>query len=190
MTKCKLPECGSEAKATGLCSRHYMINRRWGDPRGNRYHRPVIDRLWERVSRRGPDDCWLWTGSGGKYGQILQPTGDRIGVHRLSYEHHHGPIPPGLFVLHKCDTPRCVNPAHLFLGTAQDNMDDMDQKGRRKSGAARGSTHPISRLKEADIPVIRANAEGLTPTELGKRYGVDPNTIRAVLTRKSWAHLP
>jgi len=93
---------------------------------------------WVPVTESG---CWLWTGavSGGKasgvqYGYIS--VGGRSGsgqrAHRVSYQLHNGDIPEGLFVRHKCDNPLCVNPDHLELGTHQDNMQDMAERGRRK----------------------------------------------------------
>jgi hypothetical protein len=82
--------------------------------------------------------CWLWTaqlcttgygviGAGGKYGPPLN-------AHRVSWELHVGPIPTDLWVLHKCDVKKCVNPDHLFVGTQQDNMSDMIRKGRGHGG--------------------------------------------------------
>ena len=56
-----------------------------------------------------------------------------VAAHRFSYEHHIGPIPTGMFVLHRCDVRRCVNPAHLFIGDARDNLLDCIEKGRRPS---------------------------------------------------------
>lgn len=86
------------------------------------------------------DSCWLWHGfklqSPFGYGLlwIRQPDGGRLPrlAHRISWEIYRGKIPAGLFVLHKCDTPLCVNPEHLFLGTQSDNMNDMYYKGRGK----------------------------------------------------------
>jgi len=88
-------------------------------------------RLWGKVDVAGADDCWEWraalTGKG--YGKIQ--WGRRyVNAHRVVYEHFHGPIPKGLLVLHRCDNRVCVNPAHLFVGTAKDNADDMMRKGR------------------------------------------------------------
>lgn len=76
--------------------------------------------------------CWIWTGSKntGGHGQFTV-CGKCITAHRVSYELYIGPIPEGMWVLHKCDNPPCQNPDHLFLGTRQDNVDDMVRKGRQ-----------------------------------------------------------
>lgn len=80
--------------------------------------------------------CWLWTGArkahgpGAYYGKICVLRNRRASAHRVSYEIHKGPIPTGMLVCHSCDTPLCVNPEHLWLGTAQDNTTDMMRKGR------------------------------------------------------------
>lgn len=100
--------------------------------------RPPISldkRFWEKVDRRGPDECWPWIGAehGRGYGGILINY-KSVPAHRVAHALCKGVVPPGMFVLHRCDNPKCVNPAHLFLGTHQDNMDDMVSKGRSRNG--------------------------------------------------------
>lgn len=98
---------------------------RWVDP---------ATRLWTQVTKQS-DGCWLWTGrqDGVGYG-LLHVDGRRTGAHRLAYRLTRGPIPDGLFVCHHCDVRLCVNPDHLFIGTAGDNMRDCLRKGRHRRG--------------------------------------------------------
>lgn len=87
-----------------------------------------MNRLWDKVERT--DSCWLWQGAtNGRYGQ-LSVKGKMVGAHRLAYELTYGAIGPGLWVLHKCDTPLCVRPDHLFAGNRSENMADAYAKGR------------------------------------------------------------
>lgn len=93
---------------------------------------PLHLRFWRRVERV-ESGCWLWRGSldGGGYGQISTAQGFAPAkAHRVSWEMRNGPIPDGMVVCHTCDTPACVNPDHLFIGTQQDNMRDCSRKNR------------------------------------------------------------
>lgn len=76
--------------------------------------------------------CWLWLGAWSTYGYGKVNKHGKVvtEAHRMFYEDRFGPIPDGMQVLHKCDTPPCCNPDHLFLGTQADNMRDMHRKGR------------------------------------------------------------
>ena len=94
---------------------------------------PITERFWSKVEKG--DGCWLWRGaigSHGRYGQFNVVNRSRPS-HRVAWELVNGPIPAGLYVLHRCDVGLCVNPAHLFLGTQKDNMADMMAKGRQWS---------------------------------------------------------
>lgn len=95
------------------------------------------DGFWERVERGSPDDCWPWMGSlkDTGYGQLtrLAISSTPLKAHRVAWELVNGPIPAGLHCLHRCDNRRCVNPAHLFLGTNHDNIKDMWSKGRGRT---------------------------------------------------------
>lgn len=99
----------------------------------------LASRLWRRTDRSG--ECWLWLGAmrGPNYGQIYVGGEKKTdAVHRVAWELTYGPIPPGLYVCHTCDTPLCVRPVHLFLGTHDDNMRDMN---RKKRNASQQKTH-------------------------------------------------
>lgn len=94
--------------------------------------RPMRDRLMERVVI-GATECWHWVGVTNAFGYGRMTHKGRLQVaHRLSWEEVNGPIPAGLYALHKCDNPSCINPNHLFLGTYSDNIRDAWAKGRNK----------------------------------------------------------
>lgn len=84
--------------------------------------------FWSQVEKTS--GCWWWRGwRGSRYGSA-RVGGRQVRAHRAAWQFARGPIPPGLFVCHHCDHPPCVNPAHLFVGTAMDNVRDMETKGR------------------------------------------------------------
>jgi DNA invertase Pin-like site-specific DNA recombinase len=96
-----------------------------------------------------------------------------------------GPVPPGMHVCHRCDTPACVRPDHLFLGTQQDNIRDAAQKGRMHTG----EQSPNAKLTAGQVREIRSSASGTTYRALAKTFGVHPNTISLIVRRKQWKHL-
>lgn len=91
--------------------------------------------------------CWLWTAALERYG-YFKLDGKQISAHRASFIIYVGPIPENLFVLHQCDNPPCVNPNHLFLGTHQDNVDDMMRKGRHGTAISGISKAKRKRIKD------------------------------------------
>lgn len=140
--------------------------------------------------------CWLWTGTVGNngYGRIQvgsrrDGTGKSAPAHVISYLIHRGPVPEGHFVCHRCDTPTCVNPDHLFVGTAKDNNDDARRKGRSKA-AARGELHPNAVLTTAEVSEVkRMIRAGMTPTPIGSALGISRNTVKTIRRGGSWAWL-
>lgn len=123
--------------------------------------------FWTRVDKDGTGGCWLWTSTKRPNGYgVFRMRGKAHYSHRLSYQWAHGPIPQGLHVCHKCDVPACVNPDHLFAGTASDNIQDMLAKGRSDRRAAAAKTRATRLAK----PNCRFGHpfDGMLPS--GKRY--------------------
>ena len=132
--------------------------------------------------------CWLWLRGSIKPGYgVLRLSRDETDLaHRASWRAYRGEIPPDTAVLHSCDTPPCVNPRHLFLGTQLDNIRDREAKQR----TARGE-HVEGRrvLTEADVLAIRADAAvGAAYPDLARRFGVVPDHIGRIVRRRSWRH--
>lgn len=132
--------------------------------------------------------CWLWLGAanGQGYGNMTV-DGKHIRSHRASWLAYHGPIPARGHVLHRCDQPSCVNPDHLFIGTASDNMLDMYAKGRHKKVSLTGATHPASKLTEADALYILSTPKHTRG--LAQKFGVSNSRISSVRKGITWKHL-
>ena len=131
---CSVEGCERQSRraAAPYCNAHYERFRRTGDLRSPAI-RPRRASLDERLAQFviQPSGCWEWTGSKNDkgYGRVYADR-DEKRAHRAMWEQAHGPVPDGLWVLHRCDNPPCVNPDHLFLGTPLDNVRDMMAKGR------------------------------------------------------------
>ena len=144
------------------------------------------ERFWVKVDRQSQDECWEWTAGKDRdgYGHIWENEGSRsASAHRVSWRIHFGEIPDGLYVCHHCDNPGCVNPDHLFLGTNQSNLADMDAKGRRAPQL--GEKNPAAKLTEAQVRTILVSSE--THQAMADRYGVTRECVFSVKQRKNWA---
>lgn len=145
------------------------------------------NQFWQHVNVRGSDDCWEWLEStnGGGYG-TCRVDGVKDNAHRHAYRIGNGPIPDGMLVCHKCDNRICCNPAHLFLGTYQDNVDDMWAKGRGLIGEA----HQNSKLTEDAVASIRKMyADGMSDAAIAKQFWVSESCIYTVTRRRVWQHV-
>ncbi len=135
--------------------------------------------------------CWLWMA-------YVTPAGyGKFGVkntvmlaNRASWEIYRGKIPDGLFVLHKCDTPACVNPNHLFLGTQNDNMRDKYLKGRARGPSGpngrHGEKNPLSKLTETQVEEIRASSD--PQRKIAARYGISQRAVSDIRLGRRWRH--
>lgn len=156
----------------------------------------AISRFWGRVLR-GPG-CWLWTGAKDECGYGVITEGGRRGrgfpgkafkTHRLSWSFAYGEIPSGMSVLHKCDTPACVRPDHLFLGTQRENVADCVGKGRNRG--ATGTKNCKAKLREDEVQEIRFRvARGESIPACARAFGIDRGTAWRIVRYKMWAHIP
>jgi len=147
--------------------------------------------------------CWLWLGAldHDGYGSFYVKRNVEPKAHRFSYELYCEPIPENLSVLHKCDNPCCVNPDHLFVGTQDDNMKDMKNKGRHRNPeinglklhpekAARGEKVNTAKLTEKDCyKVVEYYKQGYTQKQISEIYNVHYTTIGGVINGRYWKHL-
>lgn len=149
--------------------------------------------FWALVDKSGgPDACWEWQGrlnySGYAAVDRKTPHARFTTGHRYSWYLENGPIPDGLFVCHRCDNPKCVNPSHLFIGTNIDNVADRVAKGR--SARVRGDKSGMAKITDAQVLELRRlRREGVPLTELALRYGIDRQTVSAIGTGRQRSHV-
>ncbi len=146
----------------------------------------TIQDFWNRVDKSG--SCWIWQARKDIDGYGIFPFEKKERkAHRFAFEQLNGAIPKGMFVCHSCDNPSCVNPAHLFLGTLQDNHKDMMNKGRQGHGRHPGSTNPSAKLTEQQVLEIRALPG--PNRKIAEVYGVAKCTIDDIRARNTWRHI-
>ena len=149
-------------------------------------------RFWKKVRRGNSNKCWLWEGAviskkaGRDYGSFSRRLGNVL-AHRFSYEISKGSIPEGQFVLHSCDTPRCVNPKHLYLGTQKRNMRDAAARGKVDRAPFQRTKNPKSRFNSSIIMDIRQRfVAGESQRKLAEEYGTDQPYIYRVTQGQVW----
>jgi len=138
------------------------------------------------------DGCWVWTGyiRPDGYGEVCFKR-HRYLVHRAAYELAYGPIPEGLSICHTCDVRPCLNPVHLFAGTAADNAHDMIAKGRNRYKPHKGEKNGRAKLTDDDVRLIRATYArgGVTIDELAAEYGITSTNMKFAIRGKTWPHI-
>lgn len=166
----------------------------WPKPRPRPSRRSLgadqIEEFFSKVGEPDENGCMMWLGgrmTGLGYGAFYV-RGERIGAHRLAWEiENRRPLPDELWALHKCDHPWCVNPQHIFLGTVQDNVDDMWAKGRARP--ARGEEKSLLKNKEVRQVFQLLADNKLTQQEIANKFGVSRGAIKDINVGKNWRHL-
>ena len=150
----------------------------------------TINRFWHHVKIGRPDECWIY-GNGTHRGSFgVGPKKDRkiLPAPKAAYLLTKGRIPKGLWVCHECDVDPCCNPNHLFLGTAQDNSDDMMSKGRHR--AQKGEEHHGAKQTVRSVLRIRQMfAAGYSATFLSIKFNTCKANIQKIVERRAWRHI-
>ena len=137
-------------------------------------------------------DCWEWMGARQPFGYGAFGADNRnYSTHRWQWERFNGPIPKGQMVMHTCDNPPCVNPAHLTIGTQRDNMLDKMSKGRHRWVSYKGEAHGRALVTETDVLEMRRlhAEEGWSGLRLATRYGLSRTATYHILRRINWRHI-
>jgi hypothetical protein len=151
-------------------------------------HKSLRERLLKRF-QIVPSGCWEYTGgiNNKGYGRIKDDFKNLL-AHRVSYEIFIGEIQEDFCVCHKCDNRKCINPAHLFLGTKADNNKDRHDKGR--SADHSGEKNGRAKLSAADIKmIIELREKGLTYKQISQKFPVNVQTIGKVCNQKLWRNI-
>ena len=140
----------------------------------------------EKVTPEPNSGCWLWLGNYNRDGYgMMCVAGKTVSAHRISWQLFKGESAGPLLVCHRCDNPSCVNPDHLFLGTASDNQQDSIRKGRFI--IRRGDAHLMAKLSSNDVLAIRE--DGRPFAVIAKEYSVSKSNISCIKNGRTWVHL-
>lgn len=183
---CSVDGCTSPLYAKSMCERHYARVRRNGSPYVNKRteRRDPVEWLWSNYMPVPECGCWLWEGATSPEGYGYMKVGpERVSTHRMSYELVVGLLSGTDCVLHRCDTPSCINPRHLFVGTRTDNNADKMRKGRHVYGA----DSPFAKLTDDAVRAARESDESLTA--LAAQNGVSHETMRKAVLGHTWRHV-
>lgn len=185
--RCSELGCARGLVARGLCGKHYQVRRKAGSLPTWPLPRPSVrEAALASFTPEPTSGCWLWTGPLNSYGYGAIWRHERgatttFRAHRVVYEALRGPIPPGLWALHRCDNRACVNPDHIFLGTHVDNMADMRAKGRGALGERNAST----RLSAAELTDVRAAlSAGEGHGVIARRFSVSRSLVSMIAAGK------
>lgn len=192
---CCIKGCDKPSVALGLCVNHWRRNKRYGSPVALKSHvgmfigKPPEVRFAMQIKKQ-ENGCWIWTGGTDQdgYGGFRAEAAGQMHqrAHRWSWSFHNKqPIPRGGMICHTCDTPRCVNPAHLFLGDALINMRDKITKGRARVAQGEQAGRAILTAEQAREIL----ADPRPYAAIAADYNVSPGAIGSIKQRVSWQSL-
>lgn len=187
---CNVENCTDTSRHTnGMCYSHYYRWTTYGntdESHRTRSNATWEDRLydgrWERRSGPLETECWIWTGQLDQTGYgVLKYHQKAYKAHRAMWALRNGPIPEGKYACHKCDTPACINPEHIFIGTQGDNMKDAKRKGRTR--ANRGRSDDEIRMAKA---MVRG---GMPRSKVAKHFGIDTGSMTRIMQGVLYANV-
>src|SRR3990167_2885059 len=143
------------------------------------------ERFWMKIKKTGP--CCVWTARRDRdgYGEF-QIGGRKCKAHRVAWFLTNGIIPNGLYVLHRCDNPPCINPDHLFLGTDMDNKADQKQKGRQPLGERNGRAKLSADMVREMRRLYKSGK--ISTRRLAMKFGITDSPTRRIISGKAWKH--
>lgn len=188
MSGCVIDGCGGPIRDRGRqwCSLHYQRWWRLGDPRAVPARSVPGASVEDRLRATGwtiSGDCWEFNGHKHDDGYgTMKVKGKTVKTHRLAYECWVGPIPEGASILHSCDNPPCINPAHLRAGSQPENIEDMVSRSRQRAGRLH-SAEMMAEVKRLYKTGRHAQAD------LEQRFGLSSGTVSRLMSGKIWKEL-
>jgi hypothetical protein len=182
---CKIKDCQNKVTCEGrICQSHRHKKVYYGTYFPMLKTKPTREEYFNsKLTQKNSNNCILWTGRKDRVGYgVLWDGKKNIKAHRFSWELVNGEIPKGVYCLHKCDIRNCVNVDHLFLGTQQDNIEDMIAKKRNVLGWIKLRPHEVVEIKR----LIRQNFHDV---DIAKKFNVHRDTIRSIRNGKNWSHI-
>lgn len=145
-----------------------------------------LDRFWQKVDKRSPDECWEWQANRTRQGYgVFWLNGKNRRANRVAYAIAHGPVPDGFVVRHKCDNPRCCNPYHLEAGSQKDNVADMVIRGRR--ALTIGESNGCAKLTDDNIREIRRDQR--RQAQIAADHNATQSLVSLIKNGKIWMHI-